>query len=465
MLPIQRVLKLRPTDKTMQNIFYALPRVAGVSLFAPINIMQGIYAKHYGLPLTTIASVILFVRLFDAVTDPIIGILSDKHHLKYGTRKPFMVAGAILMAIGGYFLYTPPINVSVTYFCLWFMAFYLGFTLFEIPHLAWGGEISHDTQEKNQTYNLRTAAGYSGLVLFYSLPLLPIWETSEITPETLKFSAVLSGFLILPLLYFSMKKVPNGRCYKVNNSQSDKKYVGHRKKQEVIKVIKSVVYNKPLLLFLGAFVFAGGSLGVWLGLLFIFIDVYLGMGALFSEIFLIALIVGVVASLVWIRVARYVGKKNAWLIAMVLGVMSFGYTGVIEPENVSYESLLFLLIINTLCFVCVESLPQSMLSDIVDYSTLKFGSYRGSTYFSLYLFTFKGAFALGGALGIGIAGWYGFDPTKSLNTVTSVQGLRIAMVWIPVLLALLSIIFIVLSPINERRHRIIRQRLLALYGG
>ena len=207
-LPIMKL-----SDKAAQDILYALPRVASISLFAPINVVQGIYAKHYGLALTTIASVVLFARLFDAITDPIIGYLSDKSRIKSGTRKPTMILGAIVLASSGYLLYSPPNDVSALYFAFWFMVFYLGYTLFEVPHMAWGGEISKDTQEKNQTYTLRAVSAYIGAAFFYSIPLLPIWETTGVTPGTLKFSAIVSGLLILPLLYLCMKRVPDGSCY------------------------------------------------------------------------------------------------------------------------------------------------------------------------------------------------------------------------------------------------------------
>ena len=162
----RRLPIIKLPDPVVQKIFYALPRISSVSLFAPIHVVQGIYAKHYGLSLTTIAGILLFARLFDAITDPVIGYLSDKSRIKTGTRKPTMILGAAVLVSSAYFLYSPPENVSALYFAFWFVVFYLGFTLFNIPHLAWGGEISHGTHEKTQTYTLRTAVGYSGTVLF-----------------------------------------------------------------------------------------------------------------------------------------------------------------------------------------------------------------------------------------------------------------------------------------------------------
>lgn len=448
------------SSRVKTNILYAIPRVAGISLYAPMNIVLGIYAKHYGLALTTIALVILIARLVDAVTDPIIGYLADRYRLKYGTRKPFMVIGGLITICSGYFLYSPPDDVTVLYFSFWFFLIYIGLTLFEIPHLAWGGEISHDALEKTETYNLRTAAGYSGLALFYSLPLLPIWETPEITPEKLHFSAIVSGLLMLPLLYVCMRYVPNGSCYIGEGTQTKDPNKDQRIKFSAFReTIYSLVHNRPLLLFIAAFLFAGLSLGMWLGLLFIFVDAYLQMGESFSQIFLISLVVGILSSLLWIAIAKSIGKRNSWLLAMILGIVSFVLTGFIGPENVNFWVLLMLFTINTLCFVCVESLPQSMLSDIIDYATLKFRVYRGATYFSIFMFTYKGSFAVGGALGLAIVGLHGFDPSATLHTAVGVQGLRVAMVWLPILFAMIAIVFIAYSPIDIKRHHIIRRRL------
>ena len=456
----RRLPAIKFSDKVAQNILYAAPMIASSSLFTPINIVQGIYAKHYGLGLTTIAGIILFARLFDAITDPIIGYLSDKSRVKTGTRKPTMILGAIVLSSSGYFLYSPPDEVSALYFAFWFMVFYLGFTLFYIPHLAWGGEMSHGTHEKTQIYTLRTVASYIGVVLFYSLPLLPIWETTEITPDTLKVSAIVSGLLMLPLLYLCMTRVPDGRCFSEEKSGVDKLgKSGQASFGQFFNTVKNVVDNKPLLLLLGAFLFAGSGLGMWYGLLFIYVDAYLGMGALFAKIYLIALVVSISGAFIWLGIAKHLGKKYTWLLVMLLGIASFAYSGFLGPENTDFWALLILLLAITLCFIGIESLPQSMLSDIVDYANWKFRTYRGSTYFALFMFTYKGSLAVGGALGLAIAGGYGFDPSSTSQTDAGITGLTVAMTWVPALLVVISMIFIALSPITARRHSIIRRRL------
>ncbi len=437
-----------------KNIYYSLPKIAVTSLFAPIYVVQGIYAKHYGVALTTIAGVLLFARLFDAFTDPLIGFISDKYRIKNGTRKPFMIAGGLVLAVSGYFLYSPPAVVSTAYFAFWYIMLYLGLTLFEIPHLAWGGEISPDSYQKNQTFFFRTIAASIGLLIFYATPLLPIWDTTEITPDTLHFIAVSSGILLPPLLYICMKKVPVG-VYSARE-----RLAGNTAKTVSLRQrLAFVIDNKPLLLFLCAFVFSGMGLGMWYGMLFIYIDAYLDMGAVFAQAYVVSIIVGIFASFLWLKIANYIGKKQTWILALLLGIASFIYASFLDSNNVTYTGLLILFILSALCLVCVESLPQSMLSDIVDYSTLKYQENRGSSYFALFAFTYKANLALGGALGLAIAGWYGFDPAASTHSAATIGGLMLAVAWVPTLFTGVSMIFIALSPISSRRHFIIRRRL------
>ena len=453
----------KKSSKLAQDIFYAMPKIAGSLLITPIYVVQGIYAKYYGLELTTIAGVLLFVRLFDAITDPLIGFLSDNARLKKGTRKPYIIIGAVVLTVAGFFLYTPPDNVGTVYFTFWFMIFYVGFTLFEIPHLAWGGEISRTAYEKNQTFMLRVIAGYMGLILFYCLPLLPIWDTTEVTPETLEFAAIAVCFIMPPLLYLCIIKVPDGNCSFVPllTPKQDTTLL-QKLITQAANTLKTVIDNKPLLLFFAAFLFGGTGLGMWLGLIFIYVDAYLGMGTVFAEIYLISLLVSILGSLLWFGVAKFLCKKRIWLLVMALAITAFTFFGFLGPESTNYWTLLALIATVTLCFAYIEFLANSMLSEIVDFSALKFHSYRGSTYFSLHVFIYKATLAIGGALGLAIAGWYGFNPAAMGQTESGIAGLRLAMAWIPILLVGISMIFIALFPITAHRHDIIRRRLDAL---
>ena len=302
--------------KASHYLSYPLPLPAIILSTAAIAVLPGIYAKYYGMSLATIAAVILGARLFDAITDVLIGWFSDRHHARTGSRKVYMVAGGVLFVVAGYFLYVPPENVTVTYFAGWFIAYYLGWTLFEIPHLAWGGDLAKTTDEKTKIFSSRVATSYLGYALFYMIPLLPFFDTADITPETLRWVALATAALLLPALYLSMKIVPDGD--RVSSSSKSENQIPAGKSRTRKPVLHSFIHNNPLLIFLGVFTFAGMGIGIWYGLIFIYVDVYLDMGDQFAQVFLYAFLFGIITTPFWYKLIARIGKKSAWCLVMLL---------------------------------------------------------------------------------------------------------------------------------------------------
>ena len=91
----------------VQYLAYVSPMLMLAFLWAPMGIVQGIYAKYFGVTLTAIASVFFIASLFDAVTDPLVGYFSDRYQIVLGSRKPFVLVGGLLFLLSSYFLYVP----------------------------------------------------------------------------------------------------------------------------------------------------------------------------------------------------------------------------------------------------------------------------------------------------------------------------------------------------------------------
>ena len=448
-------LKSQNPANIVQSTSYALPCIPVVMLFAPsLAIIQGIYAKHYGIALTTLAAIILLSRLLDAVSDPIIGYYSDRYRLKHGTRKPFVVVGGLMILLCGYFLYIPPVEVTALYAGFWLIAFFTAYTVFEIPHLTWPSDIASESGDTVKLYSFRVFAQYCGLIFFYSIPLLPFFESKAITPETQKVTFIVAAVLTIPFLFQAIRVVPNGNPPLVVNDS------GHFLSWNLLRsTSREIVTNKPFLLFLLAFLFSGFAIGMWYGLIYIYVDAYLGMGDQFAQLFLIAFIIGIMVTPLWYKLTLKFGKKNIWISAVTLMIFSFIFTGTLEPGETTFAQLLALKIIQTCGFVCIYVVTPAMLSEIIDYSHWKTGVEKNATYFSLKVFFEKANMAAGAALGLAVAGWYGFDVVASEQTRESIVGLTAAIVWIPTVMGMISLIFIALSPIDERRHRSIRRRL------
>lgn len=458
-----------------QQHVYALPAMGTSFLIGSLGVMQGVYAKYYGLSLTTLASLILIANLFDAVTDPLIGCCSDRYYRRTGSRKPFVVTGGLLLIVSSFFLYAPvdlevlktfdtdsPVvyaKVSPMYFLGWYLAFYFSWTMFEIPHLAWGGELATQSQEKTKVFTIRAALAWAGILLFYVMPLLPVFETQDFTPEILFWAAFGVSFVMLPLLFLSTTVTPDSVRVDVGTHQEYRK-----ESVETPSLVNELQANKPLTLFLIAMVFFNISVsGMWLTLLFIFVDGYLELGNKFSQVSLIGLCIGLPMLMVWYRLAIRWGKTLALVFGLTFSLIGTAGTGFLEPGNDSFMPLMVLLIF---CFgiggPALNCLAPSILSEIVDYGHWKYGEKRAATYFSLFSLTSKTAAAIGGSAGLAIAGTYSFDPASSFHSADGVFGLRLAISWIPTFLLLVAIMLIAKNPITRARHHTISRRIEVL---
>ena len=434
------------------SLSYALPALAVYFLVGPISIIQGIYAKYDGLTLPAIAAVILVARIFDTVTDPLVGYFSDKYYAKNGTRKPFVILGAILLLITSYFFFIPEQfskEVSISYFMVCFFCFYLSLTFFEIPHLAWGSEITLGHKARTRIYGMRLFMVVFGQVLFFSLPLFQISSNSEFTPETLKVSVFLASLLIFPSLLICVFKVPN-----TNHVRVCKKILCF---ESYDFGFKSVFVNKPFLLLIAAFFTVHVAAGMLFALLFIFVDAYLGLGDKLPILYLISYGLSSLTLWFWSKISEYLGRKSVWNIGVIISMFGMLLTGMSSPSS----DWLIISIAMTMVYVgfaAVNIMAPSLLSDIIDYGRLKSGVDQAATYFSFFNMASKISMALGSAIGLGLAGFYDFDPTVSIHSDNSVMGIRLAISWVPALIILTSTVFTILIPIDERRGEIVRRR-------
>lgn len=436
------------TVSSFQSMTYALPVFVSGFLLYPVQLLlAGMYAKYFGLTLTTIASVVLFARLFDAITDPLIGYFSDRYRTQKGTRKPWVVIGGLGVVVSSYFLFVPPDHVSVSYFFGWYMALYLAATIAEIPHISWGGELANSSKQKSKIYSIRAACVYCGLLLYASIPMLPIFEGEGFTPETLKWSVLASAVIIIPVLVMCVKFTPNGRSNLDDRNDTAR------------MLIDSVVKNRPLLILLSGFFLITITVGMYLGLMYIFVDAYLGLGEKLPLIYTAGLVLGVIAAGAVYLVSETVEKVNIYTAAVIFTGIALGGGGLISPGD---DALLFFVILTgifTFCNAVINVVVPSIMSDIADYGAWKFGKNRTATYFSAYSMMSKTCIGLGISLGLGLAGLFGFDPAAVTHTKENIFGLKLAFAYIPAILVFASLILVIKNPINARRHRIIQRQL------
>lgn len=434
-------------------IGYAAPVVSLAFLTGAIVVVQGVYAKYYGIALTTISGILLVSRLFDAITDPIIGIWSDKHAAAGGSRKPFVLIGGLTLGVSSFFLFGPSGDVSAEYFLGWFLVFYLAWTVFAIPHYAWGSELTSEPTARSSVFAWVSGMMTIGYLLFFSFPMLPFFEVSEFTPTTMKWSAISASLIMAPLLFICMKIAPRGNAvfYRDHSTREP-----HSKNSSILR---SIIRNKPLLVYVYATITMRAGLAMFVTLQFLYIDVFLSLGALFSLIIIIGLTGGLLSLRVWVYLAARLNKKSALMLG--LGAIGIGVLGASfapkHSDGVSY--LICAILVIQIGAASMDILSRSLLADICDYGHWKFHENHAGLYFAFDTFLSKTSLAIGGAAAFAIAGLFGFDPSGDYHDERAALGLKIAFSWMPAILVIASSALVSFFPINERRHAIIRQRL------
>ena len=455
---------------------YIGPSICITLMIASMGIVHNMYAKYFGIGLTTIAAILLFSRIFDVFTDPLMGVLSDRYRARTGTRKPIVVLGALLLILSSYFIFIPAgfspmtafdptntssIEVSPTYFLIALFLFYAAYTIFEIPHMAWASEIARSAEEKNRIFTLRSAANSLGILLFLVVPFLPIFETRDITPQTLQWTFMLGVGLLLPMLYLCVIRVGNGHYSDHAQAKQNAEASRSSRIQALREFIKIILANKPFLLFLLAAFATFMGLTMMIAVQFFYIDGYLRLGSDFALIAGVSHVVSLLFMWVWYKVFTRWGKRNSWILLCICAVVALlAYTRLAPGEDNLMPVMLMKALISVV-FGGLIALMPAQLSHVIDYDAMKHGKERAATFYSIYGLVLKAAGALANALALAVAGWLGFDPAASIQSEGGVLGLHMAMAYGPTAWLLLAIVFIYLNPINEQRHRIIVSRLEA----
>ena len=149
------------------KLIYASPAFAGSALALPIFVfMPKFYSDDVGAPLGFIAFAIAFARSFDAITDPMMGWISDRTKTRWGRRRPWLAVGAPLAAVAAFALFSPPNDLTTVTAAWWFLGafslYFLFHTIYEIPYLALGSELSMDYHERSSLFGWRTAIALVG---------------------------------------------------------------------------------------------------------------------------------------------------------------------------------------------------------------------------------------------------------------------------------------------------------------
>lgn len=427
---------------------FSTPTFAEQVMLAPIfGILPALYAQNTLASLQVTGFVFMVARVVDALLDPVIGYLSDITKSRFGPRKPWMIAGAIVAAASVPFFFDPPATADGVYFFVTCMAMFVGWTMMMIPYNAWTVELTGNYSERARLFGWRNAFGGVGGLLFILSPVfLQHWTgNTEFTPEVMRVVAW-ALVLILPIsVGLAVALVPQGVTVATELPS-------------LKSLLPALKKNRVMWLYFTITLVGGLSQGAFISLQFLYISSYLGLGAHISLLGVAQFTVYIAAIPVWIAAVKRVGKHKPWavsnfvmaLVAPVLVFLPHGEAALIPMIAIS--------VLTGLMTATNAVSPQSMLADIIDYDTLKTGVNRAGNYFAFLIFLSKATTGIGGGLGLMLVGLFGFAPGAENSPTAEIAFLATVAIG-PAILGAINGFLIFSYPLDERRQKIIRRRI------
>ena len=409
------------------------------------------YGADLGLSLGAVGTIWLLTRLFDGISDPLIGWLSDRTNTRWGRRRVWMVASVPILMLAVYKLFMPEPPVTTAYLFGWLVTLWVGWTMLFIPYYAWAAELSPDYNERTRITGWRAWIGMAANVASKVVPVLAIFLFAYGgTKETLLIIGTMTLVLLPLTVGLTVMNVPESRNYLPTRIP-------------LVKGLKLMWGNGPFKRLVLAFFInqLGSAISTALVVFFI-------RGVLQEEqnsILMLLVYYGFNLSGIpfWIWFSSKVGKHRAWCLGLsVFACFQCGYLALGAGD-------FYYMLPITACTGFLGGsfwvLPNSMKADVIDVDTLQSGEDRAAWYFAVWSFTTKVGQSIGPWLALTILAFVEYDATPgAANSDTGLLGLKLLFCFGPAIGFWLAALITWNHPLTEARHAKIRQELETVRG-
>jgi GPH family glycoside/pentoside/hexuronide:cation symporter len=442
----------------------------GIQETADNMLMSPVFVLGVGIDPRIMGWCNVLYRLFDGITDPFMGVISDNTRTRWGRRRPYIVLGTILMAISMPLVFSFGQNWSTTAITFWmigaFLFIYLAQTIFNVPYQAMLLESSPDSHERtNMAAYVAVFGFFVQLVMGWSWYLAQLdFFKVETDPVPIVHGAfwVISGFSLLVLLLGFLPAIFMKERYYANAAK--------QKQLGVIQNFRLTFRSKPFLILISFVLLFIVGFNVKWGLVF-FVRYYYVCGGneelasrltgLESTIQAFAAVAGVVF-FTWF--SHRIGK--IWTIRIVVSLMFLTGVALYWLYTPAYP---YLSIVPGILFGPAMSamwvMIPSMTGDIVDDDELRTGERREGAFASIFSWVTKLALSTASGLSGYLSVWAGYRPELRENLPDAViQNMRWMLVAVPSTIVFIALVLLFLYPINEKVIAANRARLEAVRG-
>lgn len=397
-------------------LVYALPALPLAILQFPLFILlPTYYAEGLGLPLAAVGTAFLVIRIADAVSDPVVGVLADRWRPVFGRRRAWLIAAAPLTAVTSAMLFMPPGDAGIGYLLLWGTLTSIASTAALVPFNAWGAELSTDYHGRSGIAGAREGLVVAGSLLAAGIPAILAADDLGLA---LAWIAV--GILVLmpTTALAAVLFVPEP----ANRSQRP---VG------LVEGLRHIAANRPFLRLIAAFAINSLANGLPATLFLLFVSRVLDAPSLQGPLLFLYFLCGILGIPFWLALSRRIGKHRAWAIAMIAACVVFAFAPALGPGDVIAFGAICVL--TGLAVGADLVLPAAMQADVVDIDTAASGSQRTGLYFALWGLATKLALAAAVGIAFPLLALFGFQPDDRAAQ-DGLFALAVLYAWVPIVL-------------------------------
>jgi glycoside/pentoside/hexuronide:cation symporter, GPH family len=437
------------------------------------------YSNIFGLSLAHAGTLLLVTKLYDAISDPVMGLIADRTCTRWGKYRPYLLWIALPFAIAGILAFYTPQTDNYTFKHIYAYVTYIlmmtVYTAINVPYGAMLGVVTDDSREKSVFSSFRMFFAFIGSFISMGIfePLLRLrssimgtlpekWTIADSAPLDWTIALTVIGTIcaILFFLTFAMTREH------VTESEMAKAEETHKeeKRNSIMEDLKALFCNAPWWLLLGGGIslllfncIRGGAAAYY------FADV-LGVKAIYTlAIFLtvgeISQLVGVVVT---VPVSEKIGKK-ATFIAVLVAITVFAAAVALLPETPAGMWMLMAAQILICIAIGISSpLLWSMFADVADYSEYKNGSASTGLIFSSSSMAQKFGAAFGSAIVLWVLMAFGYDNAKdAVQTPEALATIKALISWIPAVGSAVGVLIMAFYPLTDRKMSEIREGLKA----
>jgi len=398
------------------------------------------YTDIFGLTAAAVSTMFLVVRFFDALNDPIMGMIADRTNTRWGKYRPYLLWFAVPYGLGTVLLFTTP-DIGYTGKIIYAYATYglmmVIYTAMMIPYNTLIGVISPDSRERTSVASYKFVFAYAAgaSIQAFVIPLVDILGKGDRAAGYMLTMAIFGSICIVVFLiaFASVRERVKPDISQKTSPKID---------------LKDLIHNKPWIILAGVSVATLVYVAIRSAVIMYYFKYYILDVAAAGPF----MVTGTICVLLGVLPTRWlsgkIGKKRLYIWCMVIISLSSAGFFLAGPDDLIL--IYALQIIFSLASGPTMPLLWSMLADAADYSEWKNGRRATGLVYSAATFSQKMGFSLGGALAMMILSVFGYVAGVA-QTPEAILGIKLSLSIIPAIIAALAIVALLFYKLDDRR--------------